>query len=409
MSSFPPDRLLTGRVRLVFIGIAIGLITAELGLRFVGYSFPSFYQADRSCGYSLRPYAEGWYTKEGKAYIRINSNGLRDFEHSLQKPPNTIRIALLGDSYAEALQVPVEQAFWSVMAEKLNQNSSLEGRRVEVINFGVSGYGTAQELITLQERVWQYHPDVVLLAITTNNDISDNSRLLKGSGAVPYFVRQNGQLVLDDSFRRSRTFGLRVSNLARLGLWLYDHLRVVQAVSEGFRAARLVKDSWTRKEQKNEQQVDQSHLLQDSQDLGIDNFVYWPPSDQTWNDAWLTTEELLRGFSQEVQLHDARFIAVTLSNAAQVLPDPSARKRFMEQFGIADLFYPDRRIAELGNRENFRVITLAPFLQAYAQDHHVSLHGFDQTSGFGHWNTTGHQVAGEMLAKALAEEPGLLK
>jgi hypothetical protein len=63
---------------------------------------------------------------------------LRDREHDHAR---TLRIAVLGDSFAEALQITMEEAFWSV---ELQGCPSLAGREPEVINFGVSGYGTAQ-------------------------------------------------------------------------------------------------------------------------------------------------------------------------------------------------------------------------------------------------------------------------
>jgi hypothetical protein len=74
----------------------------------------------------------------------------------------------------------------------------------------------------------------------------------------------------------------------------------------------------------------------------------------------------------------------------------------MRHLGVTDLFYPDRRIEELGRREGFAVLTLAQPLQAYAQDHHVFLHGFPNTPmGFGHWNETGHAQAGHLIAHRL--------
>src|SRR4029077_3371555 len=112
----------------------------------------------------------------------------------------------LGDSYPEAFPVPVEEAFWSIMEKKLQECGAFGGRRVEVINFGVSGYGTAQELLTLREHVWQYTPDIVMLTVTTNNDISDNLRALKKTDEIPYFIYREGRLTLDDSFQESHGF-----------------------------------------------------------------------------------------------------------------------------------------------------------------------------------------------------------
>src|SRR4029078_8121917 len=131
----------------------------------------------------------------------INSAGLRDREHPYAKPPNTFRIAVVGDSYPEAFPVEMQDAFWVLMEKQLQECGAFPGKTIEVINFGVSGYGTAQELITLREQVWKYSPDLVMLTVTTNNDISDNVRVLKKTNRVPYFVFQDGKLTLDDSFK----------------------------------------------------------------------------------------------------------------------------------------------------------------------------------------------------------------
>src|SRR3982751_4147655 len=184
---------------LVLAGLFIGLILVEVGLRIIGYSFPIFYTTDQDRGVALRAGVEGWYRREGKNYVRINSDGLRDVEHEKVKPPNTLRIAVIGDSYAEAFQVPLENAFWAVMGRALEQCGRFAGKQIEVINFGVSGYGTAQELITLRSKVWDYSPDLVILAVCTGNDITDNSRAFKKT-EIPYFVYRDGEhLVLDNS------------------------------------------------------------------------------------------------------------------------------------------------------------------------------------------------------------------
>src|SRR5687767_9299755 len=100
-------------------GVAAGLLLVEIGLRIIGFRYLNLSQEDQYVGYALRPGAEGWWTKEGKAYIKVNSDGLRDREHSVSKPPDTLRIAVLGDSYTEALQVPLEKTFPAVTEERL--------------------------------------------------------------------------------------------------------------------------------------------------------------------------------------------------------------------------------------------------------------------------------------------------
>jgi hypothetical protein len=414
------------RVKLAVVAasVVVGLLIFEVFLRAVGFTYPVFYQPDEVRGYSPRPGAEGWYRREGKAFVRINSDGLRDREHAKPKPAGTLRVAVVGDSYAEAFQVELEKAFWSVMERRLQGCPALDGRTIEVINFGVSGYGTAQELLTLRERVWQYSPDVVLLAVTTNNDVLDNSRALKMADEIPYFVLSGDRLTLDDSFRDTAAFRLRDSALNRLGRWLREHLRFVQAVHKAQFALKSRLDAWRdsrriarerRADDKpatgggapNQASASGGDAARGAQqdvptdELGAANMIYREPSDDVWRDAWRVTEKLVATMNAEVKEHGARFYVVTLSNGIQVYPDPAARQAFAARLGATDLFYPERRFSALGAREGFTVLNLAPDLQSYADRNRVFLHGFGRQLGNGHWNETGHAVAGELLAQNL--------
>ncbi len=403
------------KLLVIFASIICALFIAEIALRVAGYTYPIFYTTDTARGYALRPCMRGWYRKEGAAYVRINCAGLRDREHALAKPPDTFRIAVVGDSFAEALQVPVADAFWAVMEQKLQGCPVFSGRKVEVINFGVSGYGTAQELITLEQQVWAYAPDVVLLAVTTNNDITDNSRPLKKTDEIPYFVLRDGQLTLDDSFRQTPAFRLRNSLLNRAGRWIRDNLRVIQAIHQAQHAIKARLDA-RRARHAPSAQAQMSAVLflpganqnatgpasgAPGEELGTDNLIYRPPPDEVWQDAWRVTEALLMRMRAEVNGHGAQFVVVTLSNGIQVYPDPQARQAFAQKLGVPDLLYPDMRIKAFCAHAQIPALTLAPQLQAYADEHKVFLHGFGADIGNGHWNQTGHHVAGELLAQQL--------
>lgn len=395
------------KLTLVLFGLLVGAAIAEIALRISGYSYPGFYTVDQTRGYALLPGMEGWYRKEGESYVRINSAGMRDREHPKTKPPDTFRIAVLGDSHAEALQVPVEQAFWSIMEKKLQACPAFAGKRVEVLNFGVSGYGTGQELITLREHVWGYSPDVIMLTMTTNNDISDNSRALKKTDEVPYFIFREGKLVLDDSFKTSRTFRLRQSKLSRAGRWIKDHSRLVQAVNQGHHGFKLLMASWRSKNTPNPPSAktaeQKSDVIARSEELGVDNIIYLEPTTPVWTDAWEVTEGLVVAMRDEVVRRGAKFLVVTMSNGPQVLPDPKARQAFMRRMGISDLFYPDVRIKSVADRARIPFVMLAPDLQKYAEQQQVFLHGFGQDVGNGHWNALGHARAGELIAQKLCE------
>lgn len=399
------------KISVLFISLLIGLTVTEIALRIINYSFPTFYSPDEYRGYVLTPKIEGWYRKEGESFVKINSDGLRDVEHSKQKPANTLRIAVIGDSYAEAFQVPMEQAFWKLAENNLKSCSKLNGQTIEVINFGVSGYGTAQQLITLQRQVFEYSPDVVLLAVTTNNDVLDNSRALKKTDEIPYFVYRGDRLELDDSFRVNNTFRWRTSKISRLGTWFRDNLRVVQLVHH---AQYAIKNYFAKRraqvapaQQLSNQtptvETPQKQIVR-AEDIGIDNMIYREPADPNWLEAWRVTEGLMMEMRRETEAKGAKFVIFTLSNGIQVFPEAAPRQTFLEKIGASDIFYPDRRIKNLGERENFKVFNLAPELQTYAEQNKVYLHGFGADIGNGHWNTEGHRVAGELVSKKLCEE-----
>jgi len=190
------------RLCLVGMGLLAGLLIAEISLRLMHVSYPLPYVPDPYCGSRLRPGMKAEFSAEGTAWVQINQDGFRDRNHSRQKPPGTFRIAVLGDSYAEAFQVSQDETFWAILEKKLQSNLKPGQHKVEVLNFGVSGFGTAQELEMLRHHVWKYEPDLVLLAFMTGNDLSDNSKRLSPDGVRPYYIPQGSTLVLDQSFRQ---------------------------------------------------------------------------------------------------------------------------------------------------------------------------------------------------------------
>jgi hypothetical protein len=379
---------------LLFGAIFLGLLASEIGLRLAGISYPSFYTWDENRGFALRPGAQGWSRTEGETYIQINSAGLRDREHTKTKPANTLRLAILGDSYAEAKQVSIKETFWAVLERELAKCPYHNGRQVEAINFGVSGYGTAQELMTLRYKVWDYSPDIVILTFLTGNDVTDNSRAFGSDPMRPYFVYRNGELVLDDSFHNLAAYRARQTLLASIGYRAINYSRVVQVMNAARHKIAAGMRQRSQKQMENQVQDDEA---------GLDRGVYFEPSDPLWQEAWRVTEGLIVLMRNEVREKGADFWVVTLSNAAQVYPDPSIRQTFMERLGVSTLFYPDLRIKTLGEREGFSVLNLAPQFQIYADQNKVFLHGFAPNVGRGHWNVDGHRLAGETIAQKLCE------
>jgi len=386
-----------GKILLALAGIIISLVVVEMGLRLLGVEYPIFFDYDPVLGNKLRPGVRGRYLTEGNGYVSINRDGLRDREHSLAHPADTLRIAILEDSYAEAMQVNQDETFWAVMAEELNRCANLRGRRVEVINFGQSGFGTTQELLTLQHRVWKYSPDVILLAFTTGNDLADNSRALSGIDYHPYHVFQGDKLILDDRQTKANWQLHEKSFFRRIIFrWKIDRLRIFQVL----RQSKEVLVKWWQVHNFGRK----ANASEKGQEVGLSASVYREPTTDVWKEAWRVTEGLLLQMRDEVARKGARFFVVTLSSGIQVDPNPSNRSAFANYLGVSDLFYPERRLAGFCQARHIPILLLAPIFQEYAARHKVYLHGFGKSLGTGHWNQEGHRLAGRLIAEWLCPQ-----
>lgn len=367
-----------------------GAGTGELALRAMGFSY---YWAlarypDPVLGWLPAPHIQARQHFEGDALITTNGMGLRDREHTRQKPPETLRIAVLGDSFTAAVQVPVEQAWWRVMEDELGDCAALSGRRPDVLNFAVSGYSTAQELLMFNHRVRAFHPDVVLLAFFPGNDLNENlSELDEDPSLRPYYYRRHGALVLDEGFRETGMYNFWRSGPGRAMFQLLRHSRLLQAA---FRARDVIR-LWI---------YPRAPTGELPGEPGVDSHIYLEPVDTRWRDSWSVTEALISTLASQVAEEGARFGVTSLTTGAQVHPNPRFRLAFQKRLGVNDLFYPGRRLAGLAKREGFPFKDLAPEMQWQATMGGTWFHGFDPGQpGIGHWNPEGHRLAGELSAR----------
>ena len=103
-----------------------------------------------------------------KAYKGINSFGMRDNEIDINAIKDLYKIAVIGDSHAYSTNVKnTEDTFPYHIEEYLNKY--MKQRIVKVLNFGVPGYNTAQELEVLQSKALMFQPKLVILQYHIND------------------------------------------------------------------------------------------------------------------------------------------------------------------------------------------------------------------------------------------------
>ena len=373
---------------LVLAAVVGSLLLCELLLRLLGVSYPVLDWTDPVRGVAFIPGAKSAPRKDGGSTIEINSDGRRGPETTIARKPGTYRIALIGDSFVAGFDVRFEATAGEVLARRL---TALRGSPVEVLNFGHGGYGTTQEYLTLKHEVWKYSPDLVLLGVTTGNDISDNYRALKRSDYIPYFVYQGDQLVLDTTFRQAPGYSSRT-------FWTRKFLGVVQYS----RLAQLINRSRHLQRRTERNQRNKGDDPED--EVGLRDEVQLPPSTPEWKEAWRVTEGVLVLMRDECRKHDTPFGVVTLTRGIQVSPSKEKKAEFLRQLGATDMFYPERRIAELGKREDIPVLNLAPPMAKEAEERQVYFHSFNGEMGVGHWNQEGNRAAGELIAAWVATQ-----
>jgi lysophospholipase L1-like esterase len=99
--------------------------------------------------------------------LRTNSLGMRGPEYSLEKNPQIIRIALIGDSIAFGWGVKEEERYSTVLEKLLSEKW---GKQVEILNFGVPGYNTMIEAELVEQKVATFNPDMLILHFVNNDD-----------------------------------------------------------------------------------------------------------------------------------------------------------------------------------------------------------------------------------------------
>jgi len=161
---------------MVALGLAFGLaeILVRLLMADTTVLFPRYHTDYRYGEYHLRgirPNEKFMHSSiDGQWEFVTNSAGFRnDRDFAYDKPPDVLRILVLGDSHTQGYEVRQEATY----AEVLRRSLSSETRKVEVLNAGVSGFGTAEELAFLENEGYRYHPDVVVLGFF-GNDYEDN-------------------------------------------------------------------------------------------------------------------------------------------------------------------------------------------------------------------------------------------
>jgi len=194
-------RKLLFSIILLMVSLLFSFIVGEVGLRLLGYA-----GAPESLIGNIRQVDDpilNWRfvpnstVQDGNVLSHYNSAGFRDREHAAAKPVGMTRIVIVGDSVTEGNGVRQEELF-------ANYAQAMLGPGYEVINLGMSGLNTTQEIHLLEIEGINYAPDVVVVNFVLNDcDFSSELHATERfqnekDGKIGLF----GDMAIDPRFKR---------------------------------------------------------------------------------------------------------------------------------------------------------------------------------------------------------------
>ena len=353
-----------GGLALVSFGVAV--LLAELILRVA-------YPQQLGVWYSLRnglvihPPSTRVHLSSFRQDVAFNALGMRDVEHAVAKAPGVVRVLVLGDSFMEALQVRLEDSFPRLLEQRL---SAMTGQRVEVINAGVSGWGTDQQLQYLTEYGLALKPDLVLIAMTLHNDVSDNL-------GEQFHVLRGDQVVARPPFEiPAREFRLlKVKDYLASHSHLTQLMRRYKHLGEVRGAARQLDDHV-------------SQLLRKEEPAPIEK-------------GWRLTTGLIGEFRRQAETVGARTAVFLIPLSIQVYED--ALRQWLADHELPGssiaLERPQAMMQRVGRLTRVDVIDLLEPFREWHRREGKSLHLVKE----GHWNVDGHRLATAVVAEELTK------
>jgi hypothetical protein len=259
----------------------------------------------------------------------------------------------------------------------LEQRLTAEQRPVEVLNCGVNGYSPLQELLLLRREGPRYHPDLVMVGIFLDNDVSGcHPSLSTVAGQSPFAAITEDGLAFDFSRAEASYESYHRQPIHFIRNW--------SATYRWFRAAS------------------QRRAAAAGPSPGVPTRykLYADPCPPTWEEAWAVLQQTLLELSAEAKRQGAQLVIVSLPCAQAVLPQSweHVQRRYPAmQSKSWDLERPERRLSQFADKHGITLLTLLPVFRLKANG--GSLYFGD----VGHMTARGHQITAEAIGDFLCD------
>jgi lysophospholipase L1-like esterase len=376
-------------VALAAVGSVVPLLALEIGLR-VLYPHTRIMTADERFGSRAQPNLDlrrAYGGHERVVLVRTNALGLRGTETPAGKPPGVTRVLALGDSFTFGDAVELEETWPRRLEARLNEAGG--PRRVEVVNAGVSGWGTAHQLLFTRAFADRLAPDLVVLAFSVVNDVLDNlcidEATYRPRANAPCFTLEGGQLRFEPPapappragraslVRGSRVAALVVAQVKRLTFW-------------------------------------NPAVVALARDLGVPvELPYLPATVASWYDeryrerGWQLTRRLLDELKQALDARSIPLVVLVVPASIQADGDDGGKRAILRILGgddaavqafLADPTRPQRLVGGYCADARIPCVDPLPALLARRGQGATLYYPLDQ-----HWTPAAHDVAASLLVE----------
>lgn len=332
-------------------------------------------EPDSLLGWRYVPNSSYWYNKENDHPIwgKINSFGWRDKERSIEKPDDTYRIAVIGDSYVEALQVELDSTFLVIAENQLNKDSDIQ---IELMNFGRSGMTQTEEMLVLKNDVSPFSPDFVIVFFLPSNDIKDINRKTSHNKLRPYYeISKNGELLLDTSFNKTSAYKFRT---------------ITSSIKQRSALASLCTEryNWFR-------QTINSRNIADPKELKnrINGFLSLCTAtpDPIYQKNYRLNKKLINEMANHCKKNKIKFMLVNINSWFYKPKD-------IEKYKLKDLTFNEKffhdDLNDFCNAIGVEYLGLQkPFREYYEKE--------KKTLNWSHWNYLGHRLVADILSQKI--------
>lgn len=383
-------------IPLAILGAVLAVLAAELLLHRLIHGRDNFAQPNADYGFTHIPGKRGWYARfsEYSNFVRINNAGLReDREIPYAKPEGLFRILVLGDSFVEGFQVPLESSSSHQLGKTLNERAGQ--RRFEVFTAAVSTWSTQNALLYYQAEGHRFDIDLALLMIFPGNDIAGNAPEVKGRKPEgPRYELREGKLsfVAAGPVVKPPTAAWD----ARMRSWISKNSRLYALLSSAvYQVWWLV---WLT------QNTPLGKFISYSS-RGIGQLsVYDSAMSAAHQRAWDLTRALLARFKAQTEVRGCRLAVVTGTDPLQMDERRLRRtQRIYPALGAMswDPGKPNRQLKAIASAEGIPNLDLYPLLlKKQGEPGSGPLH----YKMDGHWNPSGHKAGAEFVADWLLED-----